>query len=867
MGVKGRGAGKVYARVVGLDGAAADSLRAEIGRARGNEVCFVAAVDERGLVTGPRVVARGHGTGVLAAVRGADPGCLVLHNHPSGDLTPSEADLRIAADLYAAGLGLAIIDNDARDLYVVVEPVRPRELELLDEDEIAAWLAPGGPVSTQHPMYEDRPAQRDMARVVARAFNEGGVTIVEAGTGTGKSIAYLIPAVLWAVRNGERAIISTNTINLQEQLVGKDLPFAQRVLNAPFRYALVKGRHNYVSIRRARLAAQSAPVLFDDGPRREIDAILAWTEQSRDGSLQDLPFQPADEVWDEVVSDSDVCLRARCPHFEACFYQRARRDAATADVLVVNHHLLFSDIAVRRASDNWTAPAVLPPYRRVILDEAHNLEEAATSHLGAQLTRRGLLRLLARLDRKGRGLLAAFEQRLATAPEDDFLRQDALEQIATLRPRVARARDQAMALFDALAGLCADTADGVVRMHDDFAGEPLWVDGPAALLEDMLGLLDELARGVARLRERVLIDDEWKTSLDEQLIELQGAYARIREAAAGLRLTFQPGNDPYPLVRWLERRGPGPEPNVAVHAAPVEPGEALRENLFERVDTAVLTSATLATRDGFAFMRQRLGLGSGLRVMESVHPSPFDFAEQTLIGVVTDLPFPGDDERRLHAGTASVVEDMARLSDGGIFVLFTSWRALRDAAFHLRERGVEGRWPLFVQGEASRVRLLDRFVTSGRGILLGVASFWEGVDVPGEPLRGLVIARLPFRVPTEPLTAARLEAVERAGGNSFTEYMLPLAALRLKQGFGRLIRSRTDRGAVVLLDRRASERGYGRMLLDALPPAPVRTGPWHEIRAELRRFYLRDGEAGADSHDRSTAGPGGPVPVTTADAS
>ncbi len=851
-----------HARVVGISTEAAETLRQAITDAGGNEVCFVAAVDDRGYVGSPRVVARGHSSAVLAAVRDAEPGSLVLHNHPSADLTPSEADLRVAAQLYAAGLGLGIIDNGARDLYVVVEPVRPRQLELLDEEEVAAWLAPGGAVSALHPAYEDRPEQRDMARVVARAFNEGGVSIVEAGTGTGKSIAYLIPAILWAVRNGERAVVSTNTINLQEQLVGKDLPFAQRVLRAPFRFALVKGRHNYVSIRRARLAAQSAPVLFDDDTRRELDAIVDWTGQSREGSLQDLPFQPADEVWDEVVSDSDVCLRARCPHFEACFYQRARRDAAAADVLVVNHHLLFSDLAVRRASDNWTAPAVLPAYRRVILDEAHNLEEAATSHLGAQVTRRSLLRVLGRVDRRGRGLLAAFEQRLVAARADDFLRQDALDLIHALRPRVARTREQALALFDALGALCARAPDGVVRMYEDFVGEPAWIDGPATVLEDVLGLLEELARGLLQLRERILIDDTWKTSLHEQLVELQGVHGRVREAAAALRLAFQPGHDAYPLVRWLERRGTGAEPNVAVHAAPVEPGQALRESLFDRVDTAVLTSATLTTREGFTFLRNRLGLTAGVRVTESVHPSPFDFTEQTTIAVVTDLPSPGGDEARLHAGTAAIVEDMARMSDGGIFVLFTSWRALRASAGHLRGRGAEGRWPLFVQGDAARVRLLERFVASGRGILLGVASFWEGVDVPGDPLRGLVIARLPFRVPTEPLTAARLEAVEVAGGNSFTDYMLPLAALRLKQGFGRLIRSRTDRGAVVLLDRRAHQRGYGRRLLASLPPAPVRTGPWQEIREELRRFYLRGRETGTDSPDRSTAARGGAVPVT-----
>ncbi|MFW6202575.1 MAG: ATP-dependent DNA helicase, partial [Gemmatimonadota bacterium] len=277
--------------------------------------------------------------------------------------------------------------------------------------------------------------------------------------------------------------------------------------------------------------------------------------------------------------------------------------------------------------------------------------------------------------------------------------------------------------------------------------------------------------------------------------------------------------------------------DVAANAAPVDLSDALRESLFEPLDTAVLTSATLATEDGFGFLRRRLGLGAGLRVREAVHPSPFDYDEQTVVAVPTDLPEPNAPGDVFDDATADVVGDLAALSDGGVFALFTSYRALRKVAAELRSRRLDGEWPLFVQGEAPRAQLIERFAASGRGVLLGVASFWEGVDVPGEPLRGLVIAKLPFKVPSEPLTEARTEAIEREGGNAFYDYMLPHAALRLKQGFGRLIRSRTDRGAVVLLDRRVVEKRYGRYFLETLPPSRVRTGDWSELRAELAGFY------------------------------
>lgn len=831
---------------------AAERVRAAISRARGNEVCFAARVGDGGEVYDPQVVSRGNRSAVLAATRGLEPGTLVVHNHPSGRLEPSDPDLEIAAELHGMGLGLAITDNDAGELYVVVAPAELKEYDRIEEHDVAAALAPGGPVSRAHTAYEDRPTQRDMAASIARAYNGGGIEVAEAGTGTGKSIAYLIPAIRWARANRERTIVSTNTINLQEQLVDKDLPFLRRALGEPFTFALVKGRRNYISIRRAHLAAATAGTLFDDSQKAELDSLVEWTKTTRDGSRQDLPFAPSAEVWDEVASESDVCLRTKCPHFEQCFYQRARRDAATADILVVNHHLLFSDIAVRRAAGNYTAPAVLPPYRRVVLDEAHNLEDAATSHLGAKVSRRGLNRLFRRMDRRGKGVLRAVETRLK-AGQDDLLQQDALKEIDDrIRPAVARAREVSTELFDRLAEIVERTPDGVVRLAEGFAGEQEWIDRVQPAQENLVIAMDRLAKGLERLREKILMDDRWAEALDEQLLELQALAGRTRAAVDGLRMALAPGRDEIPMVRWLERRGRTSgsgsdrrrsgrrDVNVAANAAPVDLSDALRESLFERMHTTVLTSATLATQDGFGFLRRRLGLGQGLGVAESVHPSPFDYETQTVVAIPTDLPPPNAGEA-FDEATTDVVADLAAMSDGGVFALFTSYRSLRNVAARLRKRRVDAEWPLFVQGEGPRARLIERFAQSGRGILLGVASFWEGVDVPGEPLRGLVIAKLPFKVPGEPLTAARTEAIERDGGNAFYDYMLPHAALRLKQGFGRLIRSRTDRGAIVLLDRRVVEKRYGRYFLETLPPAPVRSGGWGELKQGLLGFYRPDG--------------------------
>lgn len=812
-------------------------LAAEISAAGGREVSFVATVDRDGVVTGARAVARGTVDMVLALPGVAQRGEMFLHNHPSGNLSPSGADLTVAARLHDGGIGFGIIDNEATAIYVVVEVPRAEAAVRIDPFDIVDTLGERGAVATVLGQYEDRPTQRDMAAYIADGYNDGGVLLLEAGTGVGKSFAYLVPALAWARANGERTVISTNTINLQEQLVRKDLPFLRQALGEQFRYALVKGRGNYISIRRALLAEQTQTVLFEEMQQNSLTAVLEWLKTTKDGSLQDLPFTPTSEVWDEVVSDGDVCLRAKCPHFEQCFYQKARRDAAAADIVVANHSLLFSDLAVRRMQGNYTAPAVLPPYKRVILDEAHNLEDAATEHLGATITRRGVLRVLNRLDKRGKGLLSAFETRLM-AGQDDILQHDALRQINNLRPSIESARDNANALFQFIDDLTMRAEDGVLRLQEDFATSPEWLHGMDTVYGNVLVLLDEVARKLMQLRDTVMVDRGWADALTEQLVELHGATTRVRGLADGLRLVFGTPSGDVTLVRWLERRG-GREVNLAARAAPVEIAEALRDALFDKVETSVLTSATLATRDGFSFVRKRLGVTNGLRVREAVFPSPFDYEEQTMIVVPTDLPAPGssEDHPQLHARTAEIVLDFAEISDGGIFVLFTSYRALKTVGAILRKAGVERRWPLFVQGESARATLLEAFVLSGRGILLGVSSFWEGVDVPGDPLRGIILTKLPFKVPTEPLTAARIEAIERDGGSSFMEYVLPHAALRLKQGFGRLIRATTDRGAVALLDRRILEKGYGRYFLGTLPPAPVVTAPWIEASEQLLRFY------------------------------
>jgi ATP-dependent DNA helicase DinG len=817
---------------------AATAIRLAIQLAGGREVCFVCTVDAEGIVQSARVVARGDVRSVLALPGFANRGELLLHNHPSGWLEPSSADLEVAARMHDDGIGFAIIDNMASRLYVVVEIPRPPAPASLEPMAVAALLGPDGPIAQRLGRYEDRPSQREMAARIADLFSMGGIGLLEAGTGVGKSLGYLVPALRWAAASGERTVVSTNTITLQEQLVGKDLPFLAKTLtDQRVSFALLKGWRNYLCLQRLEQARAQGPALFEDDVASDLGLLEAWAEQTTDGSLADLAVPPRAEVWDEVAAESDLCTRLRCPHFDQCFVFKARRAAATADVIVVNHHLLMADLAVRRASQRWDDAAVLPAYKRLIIDEGHHLEDAAAEHLGQSVSRRGLERLFARLERRGKGLLPALEKALAVGI--DALSVASLDLVrARLFPSLGAARMRTAVLYDLLARWVEEQREPQIRLTDRFDEDPIWTAGLGAALDDLLADIDLLGDGLRLVRDRLESDENRAEELAPLLNEVRGVTRRLQSSGDALRVALRSDVAGAPRVRWLERRGG--DGNIGATAVPLDLAPVLREDLFRRVETAVVTSATLTVgEDGFDFMATRLGLADddALTPVTASLPSPFDYPSQAILAIPSDFPLPNVEGGAHLQRTVEAAAELITLTEGGVFVLFTSHRDVKEGARLLRERGVAAAHPLLVHGESPRDDLLRRFREHGDAVLVGTASFWEGVDVPGRALRGLVLAKIPFRVPTEPMTAAQCEAIEAEGGDSFAEYMIPHAALRLKQGFGRLIRTATDHGVVVICDPRVVTKGYGRRLLEGLPPARRLQGPWALIRPELEAFY------------------------------
>tara|TARA_B100000941_G_scaffold271147_1_gene229655 strand:+ start:1622 stop:3589 length:1968 start_codon:yes stop_codon:yes gene_type:complete len=627
------------------------------------------------------------------------------------------------------------------------------------------------------PDFEYRPEQQEMAEAVGRALEKESSLVVEAGTGVGKSLAYLLPAMRYGLESGRKAVFSTHTINLQEQLLRKDLPLVRKLMDRPFRAALLKGRANYLCPARLKRARMNSGDLFSTSESEELEAIWKWFETTRDGTLSDLDFQPLPKVWQMVCSEAEICTTRSCGVRGDCFFQEARKEAADAEAVVINHTLFFSLLDTENILEH---DGYLFPDDFVVFDEAHTLESVASSQLGLRLSQAGLRFDLQRLHhpRSRKGLLRSLGAGKAMAA-------------------VERALAESEEFFDLL-GEVSDFGD---------QGREFRIREPEIVPNTLAAPLRELCSDLGSLADTV--DNETARA------EVQEGARRIREAHATLRLFLDQEDEGS--VYWVEAGGTD-RSSYAMRAAPVDVASRLGPLLFAEGKTAVLTSATLGTGDSdLSYFRQRVG---GERVEALQIGSPFNYREQMNIHVVKSMPDPASPE--YGEALAKWIERFLHRSDGRAFVLFTSYRSLQRVAEDIEGVCRQEGWRLLVQGKKyPRHRLLQEFRDDERSVLLGTDSFWTGVDVPGNALSNVIVTRLPFAVPDHPLTAARLERIEESGGNPFMNYSVPEAVIKLRQGVGRLIRSSRDRGMVVILDNRVVTRRYGRAFLAALPDAPV----------------------------------------------
>ncbi|MCC6698265.1 MAG: DEAD/DEAH box helicase [Candidatus Hydrogenedentes bacterium] len=830
---------------------AARTMASAIEEAGGREVFFAGTIDAKGLIIKARVWARGTEGAVPAVFEGLNKGDVVLHNHPGGNIAPSDADIQLASVFGFNGHGVYIVDNDVRRVYVVVEPLLDKARTPLDAHELTGMLSPGSRLARLLPHFEVRPQQVAMMESVAQAFNEDGIAVIEAPTGVGKTVAYLLPAVVWAVRNRQRVVISTKTITLQEQIIHKDIPVIQKCLGATVNAVLVKGRGNYLCQRKLNRALSEASLYEDEGEQSQLRAIAEWAEKTEDGSLSDLPFVPAKNLWSNICSESDTCRIAQCPDPKKCFLGKARREVARADVLVVNHHMLFSDLAIKREMGSFTALAVLPSYKRVIFDEAHSIEDSATEYFGVDVTRIGALALIGRFVRsernRERGLIPFLMAKLQKEKFGPSVRELlAMLDVADnqLLPALASAREALIVAFDAIRSLTAERCGQVGRdikwrltaeVLEDAALRDIHSVYVLPAVEEIRKCA-QIADGLAKLvREIPKPDDGTESPFMTELLQLEAYRDRLIRLAGtfseGTSSTLEPNT-----VRWIEIDAEN-KGIVRVVRCPLEVGRPMADWVYTNLKSIVMTSATLSVQRNFDYLFSRIGLDR----VEDREPgrleldSPFDFESQALLCIPTDIASP--DERGFLEESVDHIREILKITKGHAFVLFTSFFSL-DFAFRKLESELKtlGITPL-KQGSAARTQLLDRFRADTSSVLFATDSFWEGVDVAGDALQCVILQKLPFRVPTEPVLEARAEAVDAAGGNSFMDFTVPQATIKFRQGFGRLIRRRTDRGAVIVLDKRIATKRYGRVFLESLPGIKVLKGTRQGVYLGLRKFF------------------------------
>lgn len=770
-------------------------LRTSIEEAEGNEVLFSGKADQNGIVNEIILAARGKEDTVPVIESVIDFGDVLIHNHPNGLLVPSEADLDVAGRLGRHGIGAYIIDNQATRLYVVAEIIKRNKKELLDIDEAAGYLDDGGALSQNVEDYEARPQQIDFLKAVCSSFNKDNITIAEAGTGVGKSFAYLIPAFKWAEKNKERVIISTGTINLQHQLLEKDIPVIQKLLGTKLKAVLVKGRQNYLCLRRFNDRLQEAG-LFDN--EADFKAIEKWLEVTKTGERSDLTFFPTWELWSDICSESESCLGIKCPYRDKCFVIKSRKEATGASIIVVNHHLLFSDMEARM-EDDFNGTSILPNYSRVIFDEAHNLENAATSYFSQSVNKGYILKVMHHIYRRVKDRIFGIYRFWSYYTEQKTKLESIPQQIAVI---ISRTDDLEKVIQ---ANVLMNDNSPVLDMRSDSINASDIYEAVGNLrneVNDLFNIITDIHEELSKMPDKEVKNDKrmYETSIVKN--KLSGIISMLNDFIANQET----------CINYIEKG----KKYSSLFIAPLSVSETLREIIFNRLSNVVLVSATLSVNKSFEFYATRIGLHDVDRpVARFIFDSPFEYKKNVLLSIPSDLPEPksADYSQKL----SDLIKNVLIISEGKGLVLFTSYSMLKTVYDLVRDDFSNAGITLFKQGDDDNKKLLGNFFINKNSVLFATDSFWEGVDVPGESLSVLIICRLPFKVPSDPVIKARMELIEKNGGNSFLEYSLPEAVIKLRQGFGRLIRRKSDRGVILITDTRILSKFYGKIFFNSLP--------------------------------------------------
>ena len=701
------------------------------------------------------------------------------------------------------------------------------EHKLVNEAEAGGYISQGGPLSKISDSFEERPVQVELLEKIVKALNENKIAVFEAGTGVGKSYSYLIPSALWALLNHEKIIVSTGTINLQQQLCEKDLPAVEKIIGKKFKYVLMKGRQNYICMRRLNDAA-SILDLFE-GETEELKKIAEWAQNSDTGSKSDLTFMPSESVWTKVNSESDACMGKKCPFFGECFVMKIRKEAASANLIIVNHHLLFADIESRLNGAGYEDAAVLPPYRHIIFDEAHGIENAATSFFSESVNRFKLNKLINQMYRHRKNSESGHLCSLAILSSNEEKAGDAFD--VTNKIKLAMTNVE-IASKDLLQN------EYTMRLYDATARNfgPLLV-----AIGELTRALGSFTGIVREIMEGIDEDDKDAPCYYESKVIL-----RHLESYVILLKNFSVWDEKRDDVFWIQKKrlppdmvqNAGDAEYVILTQTPLDISHLMNEGVFEPMESVICTSATLKTGRDFSYWMRRTGvsLAGEERIIKGEFPSPFPYNKNMLFAVPNDAPLPDNIQFQQYVEMA--LPRLIQAAAGRTLVLFTSYESLKSAyrTTVASMPGFPGR--VMKQGDDDNAKLLEAFKKENESVLFATDSFWQGVDIPGESLSQVIIVKLPFTVPNDPVFVARAEAIEKRGGSSFMELSVPEAVIKFRQGIGRLIRRSDDKGVVVVLDRRIYEKKYGSIFIASMPDCKKVYEPVSELSRRINSFIF-----------------------------
>lgn len=808
------------------------------------EVFFGCLIDEENIIYEAEAFCYGNEESVIAPSEIADRYDAVLHNHPSGILQPSNQDMNYALHLEKQGIGSFITDNDASKITVVVPPILIKKSKALDKNEVIKFFEKDGILSKSKNDYEFRDSQYKMALSITDHLNNNELKLIEAGTGTGKTLAYLVPVFLWLTKNGGRIVISTNTINLQSQLLNKDIPFVKKMLNSDIQVALVKGRRNYLC--KLKLESYQSELDFDDDSKKEqIDMILKWALTTENGVIDELDFVPDNRVWQNFASDSDFCTGSHCGHFTQCFLQKVRRLSSDSSLLIVNHHIAFADLQLRSQGKGLDENALLPPFRRIIFDEAHNIENAARNYFSTTFSKSLHFKFMNYYrPKKGSTFITKLSKTLGRTkdPKLNDIKTIIDDELTTgFQALYTESIEAFRIIVDYLQKLILNSSNNIgrtIRMTFRIHYETWTSDNfDKAVLTPLTNIAIEMSR-INKAFDKIFdeidsLSDKIKEKYENDFRLFKAFHLKFSSYRKELSKLID-SDDPKRVV-WFEVNGDPEEPHFVLTASPLYVHDFMDSELYSVFDSIAMVSATLTVNNNFEYFKSISGMHITKRKVEAVSfPSPFDYEKQVLFVVPSDIPDP----KALHYNEKinDFIDHSIISSSGSAFILFTSYYQLKKSFESVEETLEDNGIVSYYQGELEKGKLLEKFIEDKSSVLFATDSFWEGVDAPGDTLRYVCLTKLPFRMPNEPLEEARVQDMESKGINPFFSYTLPSAVIRFKQGFGRLIRTCNDKGVVALLDIRSINKPYGKVFFQSLPRCSFYSGTSEETYKKIKDF-------------------------------